>query len=218
MKLACVDCHKDVKSLAHETPPQKVLCADCHADAKNAYAHSTHAKIAAAGKTAANCQDCHGGAHEVLAGGDPDSPVNHANIPYHLRPLPRTEVPAWSPTAKARRPSSPTRTACTVAPSKTARRRPPSAPTATARTTILAANDAKSPISKFNVPATCGKCHADITQTFNAQHSRAGHRARQQLSPVCTDCHGIHSIKSHNDPNSPVAEQNRLARYLRPLP
>ena len=36
MKLACVDCHKDVKSLAHETPPQKVLCADCHAGAKNA--------------------------------------------------------------------------------------------------------------------------------------------------------------------------------------
>lgn len=38
MKLACVDCHKDVKSLAHETPPQKILCTDCHADAKNAYA------------------------------------------------------------------------------------------------------------------------------------------------------------------------------------
>ena len=29
-----------------------------------------------------------------------------------------------------------------------------------------------------------------------------------QLSPVCTDCHGIHSIKAHNDPNSPVSEQN----------
>ena len=28
------------------------------------------------------------------------------------------------------------------------------------------------------------------------------------LAPVCTDCHGIHSIKSHTDPNSPVAEQN----------
>ncbi len=81
MKLACVDCHKDVKSLAHETPPQKVLCADCHADAKTAYAHSTHAKIVSGGKIAANCQDCHGGAHEVLAGGAPDSPINRAHIP-----------------------------------------------------------------------------------------------------------------------------------------
>ena len=29
----CVDCHTDVKSLAHETPPAKVSCAQCHADA-----------------------------------------------------------------------------------------------------------------------------------------------------------------------------------------
>ena len=28
------------------------------------------------------------------------------------------------------------------------------------------------------------------------------------LAPTCTDCHGIHSIKAHTDPNSPVAEQN----------
>ena len=27
-------------------------------------------------------------------------------------------------------------------------------------------------------------------------------------APVCTDCHGIHSIKAHNDPNSPVSAQN----------
>jgi len=31
------------------------------------------------------------------------------------------------------------------------------------------------------------------------------------LAPVCTDCHGIHSIKAHIDPNSSVSEQN-LAR------
>jgi cytochrome b subunit of formate dehydrogenase len=31
------------------------------------------------------------------------------------------------------------------------------------------------------------------------------------LSPVCTDCHGIHSIKAHIDPNSSVSEKN-LAR------
>ena len=28
------------------------------------------------------------------------------------------------------------------------------------------------------------------------------------LAPVCTDCHGIHTIKSHANPNSPAAEQN----------
>jgi cytochrome b subunit of formate dehydrogenase len=28
------------------------------------------------------------------------------------------------------------------------------------------------------------------------------------LAPVCTDCHGIHSIKSHVNPNAPASEQN----------
>ena len=79
---ACVDCHKDVTSLVHETPPKKVACAQCHADAQEAYSHSLHAKPANAKNTqAANCQDCHGGAHEILAADDPKSPVNHSNIP-----------------------------------------------------------------------------------------------------------------------------------------
>ena len=41
---ACVDCHKDVKGLVHETTPKKITCAECHADAQQAYAHSLHSK------------------------------------------------------------------------------------------------------------------------------------------------------------------------------
>jgi hypothetical protein len=207
MKLACVDCHKDVKGLAHDTPPQKVLCADCHADAKDAYAHSTHAKITAAGNTAANCQDCHGNAHQVLAGGDPDSPVNHANIPYTcgrchgqkflMESNGQTTQPFLSYRDSvhglATEKGSTKAAVCTDCHGAHA---------------ISPANNAQSPISKFNVPATCAKCHAEITQTFNQSiHGQAIARGNS-LSPVCTDCHGIHSIKAHNDPNSPVSAQN----------
>jgi hypothetical protein len=79
---SCVDCHKDVNSLAHESTPEKVRCAQCHADAQNAYAHSKHAIARKEGAAAAGCQDCHGGAHEVMAADDKKSPVNHENIPY----------------------------------------------------------------------------------------------------------------------------------------
>ena len=73
---------------------------------------------------------------------------------------------------------------------------------------IIPPSEAQSSIYKMNVPATCGKCHSEITQAFNQSiHGQAIARGNQ-LSPVCTDCHGIHSIKSHSDPNSPVAEQN----------
>jgi cytochrome b subunit of formate dehydrogenase len=207
MKLACVDCHKDVKSLAHETSPQKVLCANCHADAKEAYAHSTHAKIVSSGKIAANCQDCHGGAHEVLAGGDPDSPVNHAHIPatcgrcHGQKFLMESNGVSAQPFlsyqdsvhGRAVENGSMKAAVCTDCHGSHA---------------ILSANNPQSPIYKFNVPATCGQCHSDIQSTFNTSiHGQAIARGNQ-LSPVCTDCHGIHSIKSHKDPNSPVSEQN----------
>ena len=67
---ACVDCHKDVKGLVHETTPKKITCAECHADAQQAYAHSLHSTAKPGAAQAANCQDCHGGAHEILAAAD----------------------------------------------------------------------------------------------------------------------------------------------------
>ncbi len=30
----CVDCHKDVKGLGHQTTPKKISCSDCHSDAQ----------------------------------------------------------------------------------------------------------------------------------------------------------------------------------------
>ena len=207
MKLACVDCHKDVKSLAHETPPQKVLCSSCHADAKEAYAHSKHARISSNGKPAANCLDCHGNAHQVLAGGHPDSPVNHTRIPgtcgrcHGQKFLMESNGVSTQPFVsyqesvhgRAVENGSKKAAVCTDCHGSHA---------------ILPANDPKSPIYKFTVPSTCGQCHTDIQNTFNASiHGQAIARGNL-LSPVCTDCHGIHSIKSHKDPKSPVAEQN----------
>jgi cytochrome b subunit of formate dehydrogenase len=73
---------------------------------------------------------------------------------------------------------------------------------------ILDAKDAKSPIFKFNVPSTCGQCHDAISKEFTQSiHGQAIANGNWQ-APVCTDCHGIHSIKSHLDPTSPVAAQN----------
>ena len=73
---------------------------------------------------------------------------------------------------------------------------------------ILAASDAKSSIYKFNVPLTCAKCHQGVEQEFmQSIHGQAITRGNSQ-APVCTDCHGIHSIKAHVDPSSSVSSQN----------
>jgi cytochrome b subunit of formate dehydrogenase len=67
---------------------------------------------------------------------------------------------------------------------------------------ILPASDPQSPISKFNVPATCGKCHTAIEQTFlqsihgqalargKSLHDQNSQAARQNLTrDVCAHCH-----------------------------
>ena len=205
--LSCVDCHKDVKSLVHETTPQKVTCAQCHADAQAAYSHSTHGKASEAGKSAASCEDCHGGAHEILAADDRKSPVNHANIPYTCgrchgqKFLMESNGESAQPFisyqesvhGRATEKGSKKAAVCTDCHGSHE---------------ILPANDAKSPIYKFNVPATCGTCHAEVKTTFlESIHGQAVARGNGQ-APVCTDCHGIHSIKSHADPNSPASQQN----------
>jgi cytochrome b subunit of formate dehydrogenase/nitrate/TMAO reductase-like tetraheme cytochrome c subunit len=204
---ACVDCHKDVKGLVHETTPKKITCAECHADAQQAYAHSLHSKAKPGAAPAANCQDCHGGAHEILAASDAKSPVNHDNIPttcgrcHGQKFLMESNGESGQPFISyqqsvhglAIEKGSKKAAVCTDCHGSHE---------------ILPANNAKSPIYKFNVPATCGKCHGTVQQTFDASIHGQAIAHGNGLAPVCTDCHGIHSIKAHIDPNSSVSEQN----------
>jgi cytochrome b subunit of formate dehydrogenase len=77
---------------------------------------------------------------------------------------------------------------------------------------ILAGSNPRSPIFKANVPFTCGKCHTDVQQKFIASiHGQAVTRGNWQ-APVCTDCHGIHTIKAPSNPASSVNAQN-ISRY-----
>jgi len=207
---ACVDCHTDVKTAVHESTPKKVTCAQCHADAQEAYSHSMHSKAAKAGQAAANCQDCHGGAHQVLAPGDAKSPVNHSNIPNTCGRCHGQKFLVQPNGESAQTFMSYQESVHGVAIEKGSQKAAVCTDCHGAHE-ILPANDQKSPIYKFNVPQTCGKCHSAVTQTFMQSTHGQGIARGNGLSPVCTDCHGIHSIKAHKDPNSSVSEQN-LAR------
>jgi cytochrome b subunit of formate dehydrogenase len=207
----CVDCHTDLKSSSHETTPAKVSCATCHADEQSVYDRSFHATAIKAGDAkAATCTDCHGSPHELLPASDPKSRVNHANIPstcgtchsqkFVMEASGHSNQPflsyQQSVHGKAVAAGSEKAAVCTDCHGSHE---------------ILAANDPKSSIFKFNVPATCAKCHSAIQAEFaQSIHGKAAAGGDWQ-APVCIDCHGIHSIKAHNDPNSPVSNQNLAA-------
>jgi len=207
----CVDCHTDLKSSPHDGTPAKVSCATCHADQQAAYERSYHAKAIQNGDgKAATCIDCHGSPHELLPASDPKSRVNHANIPatcggchgqkFVMEASGHSSQPfasyQESVHGKAVAAGSEKAAVCTDCHGSHE---------------ILAASDPKSSIFKFNVPLTCAKCHESVKAEFmQSIHGQAVTRGNSQ-APVCTDCHGIHSIKSHVDPSSSVSAQN-LAR------
>ena len=56
-----------------------------------------------------------------------------------------------------------------------------------------------------SIPETCGMCHDQVAREFAASvHGRALIERREREAPLCTDCHGEHSILPHKSKASPV--------------
>jgi cytochrome b subunit of formate dehydrogenase len=203
----CVDCHTDVKTSLHETPPKKISCATCHADEQAAYDRSFHAMAVKGGNAkAATCVDCHGSPHELLPASDPKSRVHHNNIPATCGSCHGQQFVMADGGQGAQMMAS--YGASVHGHAATGSEKAAVCTDCHGMHEILDAKDAKSPIFKFNVPATCGKCHEAISKEFNQSiHGQAVAQGNWQ-APVCTDCHGIHSIKAHLDPSSPVNANN----------
>jgi cytochrome b subunit of formate dehydrogenase len=206
--LSCVDCHDDVKSAPHEVTPLKVSCSKCHSDADHGYALSIHAQARAKGDAnAPTCTSCHGGPHQILPPSDPQSKVAHGNIPAtcgacHGQKFVMEKEGLSSATfvnyeesvhGRAVAAGSTRAAVCTDCHGSHE---------------IRPANDPKSGIYKPNVPDTCAKCHSNIKEQYvQGIHWQAVARGDFE-APVCTDCHGIHTIKSHLDPKSSVFAGN----------
>jgi len=85
------------------------------------------------------------------------------------------------------------------------------------------------PTYKKNIADTCAKCHNDkalmadygIVEKVYESYMRSFHGKAVELSSnqiaqvdaaTCTNCHGFHDVKSVNDPSSPVAGLDNLAK------
>lgn len=190
----CTGCHADINTVPHDPAPKKVDCASCHSDAVEAWNHSLHAKAAASGKgKGPQCTDCHGSAHEIR-------PLQRAQIPqlcsschaqkFVMQKAGLSAQPAISYQesvhGKAVAKGSTRAAVCTDCHDSH---------------NVRPANDPQSGIFKFNVGRTCGQCHAAIAgQYHDSVHGKALARGNGS-TPVCTDCHGIHSIAAAADPS-----------------
>ncbi|HSB81944.1 MAG TPA: cytochrome b/b6 domain-containing protein [Candidatus Methylomirabilis sp.] len=202
--LPCQDCHG-----THGITPAKQLgttpCRACHDQTIQTYIGSVHGRALANGvKEAALCFNCHGEAHQLRNQADPASPTNRARMAEtcgrchadralverrHI-PIPQAyQLYQKSVHGRAVAAGKPAATCDDCHESHDLRR----------------ANDPKSSVYRENIPKTCGKCHAEESKAYLASIHGTAMRQGVMKSPVCTDCHGEHSIRAAQDPDSRVS-------------
>jgi len=69
---------------------------------------------------------------------------------------------------------------------------------------IFPPSDPRSSVYRPNVPKMCGGCHIDIYSDYRESIHGQALLAGNKDVPVCTDCHGEHSIRSPKNPRSSV--------------
>lgn len=204
--LACIDCHADLAGTVdfpHAEKLKRVDCGSCHEDEPRELAGSVHARVSA-GPDGPECVSCHGPAHQILPRTDPASMVAKATLPTtcgscHSDPdfLARHKIPFARP-VDAYRLSVHGRAV------ERGNRDAASCSDCHGSHGILPPKNPAGKTNHWKVPETCGSCHKEVAAVYaDSVHGRAV-ASGVMGSPVCTDCHGEHTLLAPSERDSLV--------------
>lgn len=193
----CIACHQDADSMSHPKKLASVACSRCHEGQSQTYLDSRHGQMVKQDQSvAAVCGDCHGNGHAILKTGDPACPANRRQIVNtcsrchedaeqmaFVRLSVKDPVISYRQTVhgKAFEDGNTQAAVCTDCHGTHA---------------LLNSLNPKSRIFKKNIPDTCGSCHEEVAEQYKESvHGQAAVEGVTE-SPVCTDCHGSHTIRS----------------------
>jgi cytochrome c3-like protein/doubled CXXCH motif protein len=200
--LSCVDCHASLATTTEFPHPEDLppaQCASCHEGPVKDYGESAHAEALRArpDAPAATCAACHG-AHDIRPSNDPASRTDHFNLPRtcgacHGNPetIQRGHIEIGDVVSKFQdsiHGQALAKSGLVVA---------PNCSSCHGHHDIRRAAEAKSPVFRPNVPATCGRCHAGILPEYRGSVHAA---AAAQGGAVCSDCHSAHGIQAAGQP------------------
>jgi len=200
----CEGCHPGALEGPHDPPLVAVDCASCHSGAGGKFAASVHrqARTLDGGIT---CATCHGN-HAIAAVEAESSPVSRSRIPQTCgRCHGDLKFVAEQPGLFSTRPFFAYQESVHGRAVGSGNLRAAVCSDCHAAHDVAQPNDPLSPIFRSSIPATCGTCHAAVLAEYRESiHGRAAAGGITD-SPVCTDCHGIHSIRAPEDPQSTVS-------------
>ena len=203
----CVTCHASAS--APHGKLKKVSCGKCHDDAEKSYAMSSHGLRRAKGVTdVPSCGDCHG-KHDIRRPKDPAGKTFRLNIVA-------TCLRCHKDQAIERKYSLPDRKEMVayeqsvhgVGSTKSGLTGSAVCIDCHGNHAILPGDQPRSATHRQKIPTMCGKCHPGILEKYEKSVHGKGMRAGIAESPVCTDCHGEHTIAKVADPSSSVSSRN----------
>lgn len=228
----CVDCHgkHDIRSPNDKNSRVNPLsmpetCGRCHEDinltrkheilydrAVEVYKSSVHGKASLGGVyVAATCNDCHsagGTAHRILGPGDPESPINHFNIPKTCGKCHQNiENDYWEgihgKLVARGETDSPVCTDCHGEHGIISPRDPLSrvSPSRVAEATCSPCHESARLNEKYGIPSGRFQSWVD---SYHGLKSRAG----DMTVANCASCHGAHRILPSTNPASSVHPEN----------
>ncbi len=203
-KNLCTSCHADIKEVPHQEKLNKVNCGSCHKIESDIYLNSDHGRARKSGESAATCLGCHGSPHAILSARNPASPMYRLNIP-------KTCAGCHEDTAKMAKyallEEKPLTSYLLTVHGKALEK---GVIQSAVCTDCHGSHDLHSPTNpqsklyRRSVPITCGKCHENVLKSYERSiHGKAALAGKVE-APVCTDCHGEHTILGHKDPASSV--------------
>jgi hypothetical protein len=204
-KLSCVECHSDLAretEYPHVLTPKPVECSSCHTAVGQEVAVSSHWHLTQTDPAGTlNCASCHS-AHDVQPAAGSDSPTNRRNISkiclgchadQEVVPGKGVKVSAYERSIhgmEAFVKGDTTAAICTDC---------------HGNHKVLPAKNPASPVYKFSQPQTCGGCHTEpYAQYRQSIHGQAMEKGILD-APVCTDCHGEHTILAPDSVRSSVS-------------
>ena len=219
----CKECHGSHNVESPKTPgakfsPERLTasCGSCHKEQATRFPASAHGKALAEGvKGAPNCLTCHRSTVAFVAGTTDTLSVKRAQEQLCLschRDDPDVRA-RTSPTAGfiAAYDASAHGAALLKGNAKVA-----NCVSCHGSHDMKKGSDPTSFVNRANIPTTCGTCHTAIAKTYEQSvHGVAVHKGNSD-SPVCTTCHGEHTILGPSDPRSRVAAANVSSQVCSP--
>lgn len=201
--LSCTDCHDDVKEIPHEDGLKKVACVSCHEDEETTLKTSVHGK-----ENGPSCLICHGDAHRILPPDNRQSTVNLFRIQNTCGQCHSQDRILRRYDKNAPLIETLYREGVHAVELSSGNEKAPSCVQCHGFHEILPLNNVKSKTNFINVANTCGQCHTvERDQFLESKHGISASTGHKD-APVCTDCHGEHSIFRVSDDRSPVSFKN----------